>query len=362
MTIFDAAKPRHETAMVRVRSWLAPRGAVAVATCLAALALAGCEAGTSILGGNTPETPIAQPQQAPTPQPASYRVALAPIIGAPESTARQLATLLTQAGERQRVSILSDRDAKGQYTLRGYIVAARDKAGTKISYIWDLTDSAGKRVNRITGEEVAAAAPNAKDPWSGVTPVALQNITDRTMGELGKWLAQQPPPATPVASPAQPPPAAGVGANPATVPPPVAQAPAPTPPASPQTTAAIPPGNEQVVSVVPVVTGAPGDGNTALAAAIQRELARQGITVSQRPGAYRIEGQVTLGALKDGRQPIQIDWRVRDAQGKSLGTVSQKNEIPPGSLDGPWGKTADAAAAAAAQGIIKLLPQPRASN
>ena len=46
---------------------------------------------------------------------------------------------------------------------------------------------------------------------------------------------------------------------------------------------------------------------------------------------------------KDGKQPIQIDWQVKDPQGKKLGTVSQKNEIPQGSLDGAWGKTADAA-------------------
>ena len=339
-----------------------PRQVAIALACLSALALAGCETAGSILGGPTPEPVAAQPK--PPPPQVNYRIALAPIIGAPDGTAKQLATQLTQAGERQRITILSDRDAKGEYTLRGYIVAAREKTGTKISYIWDLTDGAGKRVNRITGEEVAAAATNAKDPWSGVTPTALQNITDRTIGTLATWLQQHQPTPTPIAAPAQQPPAAGVGANPANVPPtttPVAQAPAHQPPSSPQTTAAIP-GKDQVVSIVPVVTGAPGDGNTALAAAIQRELSRQGLAVGDRPGAYRIEAQVILGALKDGRQPIQIDWRVRDAQGKSLGTVSQKNEIPPGSLDGEWGKTADAAAAAAAQGIMKLLPQPRASN
>ncbi|HRN84689.1 MAG TPA: hypothetical protein PK857_07695, partial [Hyphomicrobium sp.] len=59
---------------------------------------------------------------------------------------------------------------------------------------------------------------------------------------------------------------------------------------------------------------------------------------------------------QNGKQPIQIDWDVKDPQGKTLGTVSQKNEIPQGSLDGAWGKTADAAASAAAQGILKLLP------
>jgi hypothetical protein len=110
------------------------------------------------------------------------------------------------------------------------------------------------------------------------------------------------------------------------------------------------------------VTGAPGDGNSALASALQSELTRQGIAITNRPASYKVEGKVTLGAAKDGKQAITIDWRVKDPSGKSLGTVSQKNEIPQGSLDGAWGKTADAAASAAAQGIIKLLPQPKSTN
>ena len=115
--------------------------------------------------------------------------------------------------------------------------------------------------------------------------------------------------------------------------------------------------------MVPQVTGAPGDGNATLASALQRELSRQGVALEDKPGAsYRVEGKVVMGQTADGKQPIQIDWRVKDPQGKALGTVSQKNEIPPGSLDGSWGKVADAAAAAAAQGILKLLPQSKATN
>jgi hypothetical protein len=115
--------------------------------------------------------------------------------------------------------------------------------------------------------------------------------------------------------------------------------------------------------MVPAVAGAPGDGNSALASALQSELSRQGVALTDKPnGSYKVEGKVIVGAAKEGKQPIQIDWRVKDPQGKALGTVSQKNEIPQGSLDGSWGKTADAAAAAAAQGIMKLLPQPRSTN
>jgi Mrp family chromosome partitioning ATPase len=133
--------------------------------------------------------------------------------------------------------------------------------------------------------------------------------------------------------------------------------PAPEPAAARTTTASLP-STGDVAAIVPAVTGAPGDGNTALSSALQRELSRQGVTMANRPGtSYRIEGKVALGQGQAGKQTIQIDWLVRDPQGRSLGTVSQKNEIPEGSLDGSWGNTADAAAGAAAQGILKLLPQ-----
>jgi hypothetical protein len=114
-----------------------------------------------------------------------------------------------------------------------------------------------------------------------------------------------------------------------------------------------------VNALVPSVTGAPGDGSQSLTGAIQRELSKNGVSLTTAASAqtYKVEGKVAMGQGKDGKQPIQIDWSVYDPKGKKLGTVSQKNEVPQGSLDGSWGKTAEAAAQAAAQGIVKLLPK-----
>lgn len=348
MTYFDAQSA--------LRTLKAP---AIVAVAVASMALAGCESMGSILGGGdtVAQTQVATPPPTPV-QPAARKITLAPVIGAPETVGSQLVGQLGAAGAQHRYEV----DARGEFTIRGYMVAARDRAGTKVSYIWDVADSTGKRVHRITGEEIAPAAANARDPWASVTPATIQAIADKTASQLGAWLPNQPsggPPAgsgTPVA-------AAGAGAG--TVAPSQAGAPpsqlAARPAAVNTQTASLPPAGG-ATGVAPVVTGAPGDGNSALADALQRELSRQGVSLADPSGTYRVEGKVAVGAARDGKQPIQIDWRVRDPQGKSLGTVSQKNEIPPGSLDGQWGKTAEAAAAAAAQGIIKLLPQARSTN
>jgi hypothetical protein len=73
---------------------------------------------------------------------------------------------------------------------------------------------------------------------------------------------------------------------------------------------------------------------------------------------HRVEGSVTKSELLFGKQGIHIQWLVKDAHGKKLGTVDQRNEIPWGSLDGPWGRVADQAATAAVDGIMKLLSPP----
>lgn len=330
---------------------------------IAGLGLAGCESATSLFGSSATATqdPIAAPA---APQPALAKVMVAPIIGAPDAVAKQIQQEFTNAIEKQRVSVAVAKDERVDYTLRGYIVAAKDKQGTKVSYIWDVTDPTGKRVNRVTGEEMASAG-GSKDPWAALTPTVAQSIAGKAANSFASWLATRGQSA--VASAAAHP--AGVGAQgngeggqgESRAPAPAKQAVAAAAPAAPAASAATTgsiSSDGPLAAVVPNVNGAPGDGGTSLASALQRELSGKGITVAGKSAsAYRVEGTVTMGPAKEGKQPIHIEWLVRDPQGKKLGTVSQRNEIPEGSLDGSWGKTAEQAAGAAAQGILKLLPQ-----
>ena len=353
MTTLNSANYKNNASAISADR-IKPARAVVLAIA-AAFALAGCESSSNILGGGQTPGPEASLTAPPATGAATQtaKLEIAPVIGAPENISRDLQTQLASSMERNRISVARAPGGKGEYTLRGYIVAAREKSGSKISYIWDVTDQSGKRANRLTGEVFAPGS--GADPWASVSPQVIQNIADKTAVQLAASMAGS---GVPMASaPSTMNTAAATPAYTA----PVATAAATQAPAVGPTTGSIDTG--PVSTVVPAVTGAPGDGGATLTSAIQRELTKNGVALTSTPSGqtYKVEGKVAMGQGKDGKQPIQIDWNVIDPKGKKLGTVSQKNEIPQGSLDGAWGKTADAAAAAAAQGILKLLPQ-KATN
>lgn len=68
------------------------------------------------------------------------------------------------------------------YTLRGYLVASREKRGAKISYIWDVADAKGERVTRVSGDETIPRS--GSDPWSGVDSAVLRRIAENTTSQI----------------------------------------------------------------------------------------------------------------------------------------------------------------------------------
>ena len=116
--------------------------------------------------------------------------------------------------------------------------------------------------------------------------------------------------------------------------------------------------SQELIAVVPTVSGAPGDGKTSLSEAMKQALGRQGVKPPRQPllAAYKIQGQVEMGAVSNGQQPITIRWVVIDPSGKQMEkTVVQNNKIAAGTLDGAWGDIAEQAAGAAASEVTKLL-------
>jgi hypothetical protein len=255
--------------------------------------------------------------------------------------AEELTQDLIAAGKERNLTLISG-GGSADYTVRGYLVSSSEKKGSKISYIWDVTDAKGQRVARVAGDEIIAAQ-SGTDPWSGVDSAALRSIAGKTTSQLVANL-----------------PKGSGGASTAVAGTPPQASGSPKPPGSSTVVVDAEPTGE-VLALVPPVSGAPGDGQKSLTAALKKRLFAGGVKLASAPArnVYTVKGNVSLAEADGGKQSIRIDWQVLDPSGKRLGTVSQQNTIPKGSLSGPWGAIADAAAGAAADGIIKLLPRSR---
>jgi len=107
------------------------------------------------------------------------------------------------------------------------------------------------------------------------------------------------------------------------------------------------------------VSGAPGDGGTALARAIGAALGRAGIDLGDGPARFALSCRVDVDPPKDGKQVVSVRWVLALPAGRELGRVNQQNAVAAGSLDGAWGDIAYDVAAAAAPGIAQLIEKAR---
>jgi hypothetical protein len=238
--------------------------------------------------------------------------------------------------------------------------------------LWRLEDAKRRQI----GEREVRIEGTAED-WQAPDGAVIERVAALSADALAPLLLKEPAPAKfaalspPISGQAEPdvPPA-----SPAAKPP----APEPTVPEPPAAKAAIPalPSAKPATPMPPAeaspprkgengrprvevrrVTGAPGDGGTSLAGAITNFLRRQDLTLVEPGGKadFHIDGEVSIAPAGSGKQHVKIMWRVHGASGAEIGTVGQENDVPSGSLSGPWGDVAYIVALAAGEGLVQVL-------
>ncbi len=360
--------------MTRVTVTTARRGASRVAGPLVgglfALLLAGCETNGTATNDAPGGAALAQ-------QPVQSRpVTFAPVIGAPKEVSVKMNELLVATAGQKNMPVVPPKDA--EYTIRGYLVAAPDPKGTKLSYIWDVSDRSNKR-KRIQGDELIEGKKGG-DPWAVVNEAAMQRVAAKAIEDIGNYIPKggaAAPDATasaPASAASSPIVSASINSDPEPAAPPVQPAPAPrvSSPANVSTsgggtvlaaqTAQPATPQAEAVALVPPVTGAPGDGSQSLTAAMRRHLQSAGVKLvdsGSSTNTYTVKGTVEMGQATDGQQSITIHWMVVDPNGQMMAkAVVQRNKVAEGSLDGPWGQVADLAAGEAARSLARLIGKP----
>lgn len=132
-----------------------------------------------------------------------------------------------------------------------------------------------------------------------------------------------------------------------------------------------PEGAGQVVAVedtlkvrVGRVSGAPGDGNRALALALEGALRAKGAQIekTKTAKAWRVDCAVSVSRLSATEDRVRLVWTLVAEDGKEAGTLVQENPVERGRLGRKWGATAAYAAEAAADGMWQVLQQIRAGG
>jgi len=72
-------------------------------------------------------------------------------------------------------------------------------------------------------------------------------------------------------------------------------------------------------------------------------------------------GKLEARPADDISQDVTISWRAVARGGHELGTVKLENTVPNNALEGPWGPTAFAIAAAAQKDLLRLITTVPAS-
>ncbi len=156
---------------------------------LVALGLGGCESASNILGGGnspSPQAALSQPtgrycRGANREDPDRTGHRLAGKCRARSANAACFIDRATTASPSRRHRM---RRANTSCAAMSWRRARRPRRKSPTSGTSRI--SRGKRVHRITGEEVAPGA--GKDPWAAVTPQVVQSIADKTATQIASWL------------------------------------------------------------------------------------------------------------------------------------------------------------------------------
>lgn len=169
----------------------------------AGLLLAGCnstESALNIGGGKanappiaavTPDVPAPSAPASPAVQAAAIsgtRMQFAPMIGAPVAQVTALSRRLTLRAKEKNLAIFPASEKNVTHILKGYFSLLNENGKLTVLYVFDVIDSSGNRLHRISGQESAGAAA-AKAAWELVPGPLMEKIADRTIDEFTRWRA-----------------------------------------------------------------------------------------------------------------------------------------------------------------------------
>lgn len=106
------------------------------------------------------------------------------IDGAPRPVFDTLVSRIDDEAKARKIAIVS-REGQAHYRVRAYMAATVARQRTAINWVWDVYDSNGQRLTRISGEEPAGKATT--DAWADADVRVLGRIAETGMSQLAAF-------------------------------------------------------------------------------------------------------------------------------------------------------------------------------
>lgn len=249
------------------------------------------------------------------------------ITGAPDPFDAKIANAVADELVRLGYQATSAAEDDAVVILTGKASASRTPKGALFKINWSITDGRHAPLGTFVSE--ITAPYDAKDPWDA--------FDADTLAKFAKAIAHDTEAALQKAD--------SKGAQ------------ASSGPRASGSDIALLGGNARVF--IKGVTGAPGDGNIALANALAQFFAQFDIDLlpASSSEAYVIEAKVRVSASPSGQDRVEILWLLETDHGKEIARIAQDNTVARGSLDPSWGPVAVYAAEGAADGLLSVISQ-----
>jgi hypothetical protein len=118
---------------------------------------------------------------------ADAKFAFSDVKGAPATHVIAFSRAINKEAATRKLNVVPAGDASATYNVTGYLSAIGGAGGTLLVYVWDVTDTSGQRLHRVSGQEPAGGS--STDPWSGINEEAVANAASRTIDDLVAWIS-----------------------------------------------------------------------------------------------------------------------------------------------------------------------------
>jgi hypothetical protein len=245
----------------------------------------------------------------------SAGISVAPIAGGPKAMTTKLGSAVASALLKHDIPASDKTTSLGSYLLYGRLAQSLAEHGSaKVTAYWRLYTAGGKPIG---DRKVDVEAPVKE--WEAAAGPPIERLAAASAAAIAPLIEDKMP--------------------------------------MPEAAASADQDAGRLRVAVEPLSGAPGDGDKSLAAAVRTVLQRQDLAIVA-PGQkadLTIDGKVSVAPVKPDQQHVRILWRLRRADGAEIGTVGQENDVPRGMLEGPWGDLAYSVAIAASDGLMQLV-------